>query len=138
VPPEEIVPISSNEINELRNLKKKVEYYKDLLNEKQDEPEHTPSENESDDEVEDIQPKKKNIKAQRQGVSAEVYGEFNKKGDFKPKVVPKSQETREKLSNRLLAAFMFTALDEKEFNIVVDAIEEVSGKAGDAIITEGD
>ena len=29
---------------------------------------------------------------------------------------------------------MFTALDEKEFNIVVDAIEEVTGSAGDVII----
>jgi hypothetical protein len=33
---------------------------------------------------------------------------------------------------------MFTALDEKEFNIVVDAIEEVKGVAGDIIIKEGD
>ena len=42
--------------------------------------------------MEDIQPKKKNIKKQRQGVSAEVYGEFNKKGDFKPKLVEKPEE----------------------------------------------
>jgi len=33
---------------------------------------------------------------------------------------------------------MFTALDEKEFNIVVDATEEVKGVAGDVIIKEGD
>jgi len=33
---------------------------------------------------------------------------------------------------------MFTALDEKEFKIVVDAIEEVAGKSGDVIIKEGD
>lgn len=33
---------------------------------------------------------------------------------------------------------MFTALDDKEFKIVVDAIEEVTGKAGDHIIKEGD
>lgn len=33
---------------------------------------------------------------------------------------------------------MFTALEENEFKIVVDAIEEVKGPAGDAIITEGD
>jgi hypothetical protein len=33
---------------------------------------------------------------------------------------------------------MFTALDEKEFKIVVDAIEEVSGKVEDIIIKEGD
>lgn len=33
---------------------------------------------------------------------------------------------------------MFTALDEKEFNIVVDAIELVDGKAGNFVIKEGD
>jgi len=33
---------------------------------------------------------------------------------------------------------MFTALDQKEFNIVVDAIEVLDGKAGDFIIKEGD
>jgi len=33
---------------------------------------------------------------------------------------------------------MFTALDPQEFKIVVDAIEEFTGKAGDVIIKEGD
>jgi cAMP-dependent protein kinase regulator len=33
---------------------------------------------------------------------------------------------------------MFNALDEKEFEIVVGAIEEVNGKPGDVIIKEGD
>lgn len=33
---------------------------------------------------------------------------------------------------------MFTALDKGEFKIVVDAIEEIKGGAGDAIIKEGD
>ena len=71
-------------------------------------------------------------------MSAEAYGDWNKKGDFKPKVVPKSQDTREKLSKRLLQAFMFNALDENEFEIVVDSIEEVRTKPGDAVIKEGD
>jgi hypothetical protein len=35
-------------------------------------------------------------------VSAEAYGEWNRKGDFKAKVVPKGAETREKLKKRLL------------------------------------
>jgi cAMP-dependent protein kinase regulator len=33
---------------------------------------------------------------------------------------------------------MFTALDEKELKIVVDAIEEIKGPAGDNIIREGE
>ena len=37
-----------------------------------------------------------------------------------------------------MQAFMFTALDQKEFNIVVDAIEVIEGPAGDFIIKEGD
>lgn len=122
---------------ELKNLEKKVAYYKDLLNEGGDE---TPSEDddESGDEVEEIQPKKKNIKKQRAGVSAEVYGENNKKADFVAKVIAKSDETKNKLKTRLMQAFMFSALDDKEFKIVVDAIEEVAGGVGEPIITEGD
>ena len=65
VPPKEIKPITSNEINELKNLNKKLEYYKDMLQEYDKHAHHTSSEHddESDEEVEDIQPKKKNIKA---------------------------------------------------------------------------
>jgi hypothetical protein len=59
-PPDLINPITNNELNELVNLKKKIEYCKEALN--FNEGHDTPSE-ESDDEVEEIQPKKKNIKA---------------------------------------------------------------------------
>lgn len=41
-----------------------------------------------------------------------------------PKVVPKSDSTIAKLKKRLLQAFMFSALDEQELKIVIDAIEE--------------
>jgi len=61
--PDDIQPITDNELNELKNLQKKVDYYKGMINE---DAEHTPSDDDgSDDEMEDIQPKKKNIKAQR-------------------------------------------------------------------------
>lgn len=39
---------------------------------------------------------------------------------------------------KLLQAFMFNALDEAELKIVLDAIEEVQVKSGDAVIKEGD
>jgi cAMP-dependent protein kinase regulator len=54
-----------------------------------------------------------------------VFGEFNKKGDFKLKVVEKTDATKEKLRKRLLQAFMFNALDDSEMSVVIDAIEEV-------------
>jgi cAMP-dependent protein kinase regulator len=53
-------------------------------------------------------------------------------------VIQKSAETREKLKKRMLEAFMFNALEDKEFEIVVDSIAEVKVKPGDQIIKEGD
>lgn len=49
-------PINDNELNELRNLKKKVEYLKDKLQEGQqdDESEHSADEEEEDDVVADV------------------------------------------------------------------------------------
>lgn len=40
-------------------------------------------------------------KGPRSSVSAEAFGMWNKKGDFKAKVVPKSQETKDKIMARL-------------------------------------
>lgn len=59
--PNDIVPINENELNELKNLQKKVEYYKDMINENAAHSQ-TESDNDSGDELEEIQPKKKNIK----------------------------------------------------------------------------
>jgi cAMP-dependent protein kinase regulator len=38
----------------------------------------------------------------RAGVSAEVFGHHNKKEDFVPKVIAKSEEAKNKLKKRLL------------------------------------
>jgi cAMP-dependent protein kinase regulator len=46
-------------------------------------------------------------KGPRGSVSAEAFGVHNKKGDFKAHVIPKSQETRNKIVARLNMAFMF-------------------------------
>ena len=75
---------------------------------------------------------------QRAGISAEVFGEHNRKEDFTPPVFAKSPEVKDQLKAKLLQAFMFNALDEDELNIVLDAIEEVKVQEGQAVITEGD
>jgi len=77
-------------------------------------------------------------KQQRAGISAEVYGKWNKKETFVPKVIAKSTETKLKLKKRLLQAFMFNALEEKDFEIVVDSIEEVKISSEQILIREGD
>jgi len=40
-----------------------------------------------------------------------VFGQYNKKEDFVPKVITKTPETKAKLTSRLLQAFMFNALE---------------------------
>lgn len=66
IPLKDIKPITENELNEQRNLKKKIDYCKDLLGEgNQSDPVTSEEDDESDNEVEEIQPKKKNIKKQR-------------------------------------------------------------------------
>lgn len=84
------------------------------------------SEDEDEDEFDDkeIQKLKEKKKGGHITVSAEAYGQYNKKEDFKPKFVPKKQEQKERITKRIMNAFMFSALDEKDRNIVVDAMEE--------------
>ena len=80
------------EVAEMKNLRKKYEYLKSQLNEDQD----VTDESDQDDESEEEEVKKpaKNPKKQRAGVSAEVFGENNKKEDFKAPVVPKSDDVK--------------------------------------------
>ena len=46
-------------------------------------------------------------KGPRSSVSAEAFGAWNKKGDFKPRVVEKSADTQDKITRRLRQSFMF-------------------------------
>lgn len=91
------------------------------------ESEHDSDEAEDEyDEPVEIAKKEKNVA--RTSVSAEVYGKFNKKENFKPKIVPKTQQQKDRIAIRLNQAFMFSSLDEKEKEIVINAMEEVKIK----------
>ena len=60
----------------------------------------------------------------RASVSAEAFGVWNQKGSFSAKVVAKEAAQKAQIREKLNMAFMFSALDEKEKDIVVDAMEE--------------
>ena len=96
--------------------------------------------NQDEDEyVEDLPEKVKNkFKGPRSSVSAEAFGGWNKKGAYQPKVVAKSEEVKQKISERLNQAFMFSALDDNEKKIVIDAMEERKAKKGEHIINQGE
>ena len=92
-------------------------------------PDGVDTSDESDGDAEEVivaKPTQKN-KA-RVSVSAEAFGAWNKKTDYKPKVVEKSSDQMIRLETRLSQAFMFSALDEKEKDIVIRAMEEVKFK----------
>ncbi len=78
----------------MRNLKKKVDHMKEKLivvGEKPTESEDSSSSSEEEqDEMKPAVHHQQKRKQQRAGVSAEVYGKWNQKGTFIPKIVSKS------------------------------------------------
>ena len=128
----------------MRNLRKKADYIREKLNhddvgsDDEEEGEDSPQSEEEQDSVKPESKMKTRHTMQRAGVSAEVYGAWNQKGEFVPKVVPKGEEVKAKLKKRLLHAFMFNALDDNELDIVVDSIEEVQVCKDQVLIHEGE
>ena len=102
------------------------------------------SESSSDSEGDDVldlpieEVKKKAGNRPRASVSAEAYGNWNKKEEFKAPSYPKSEEQTAALKERLSQAFMFSALNPDELGIVLGAMQRVEKKAGDLVIKQGD
>ena len=80
----------------------------------------------------------KNLKPKRSSVCAEVYGTFNKKEDFVAKVVQKTPEQTQRITNKVNQSFMFSVLDEKELKTVIEAMEERNFKKDEVVIKQGD
>lgn len=75
----------------------------------------------------------------RTAVSAEAYGEWNKKSyDFAPPVFPKTDEQRMRITEMLSKSFLFNTLDHKDFDIIIDAIEEVVIDPNTRVLTQGE
>ena len=85
-----------------------------------------------------IAPKPAAERKPRISVSAEAFGKWNKKEDFKAPEYPKSEEVKKALKARLEQAFMFSALNPDELEIVLLAMQDVHRKAGELVIKEGD
>ena len=77
-------------------------------------------------------------KNSRQGISAEVFGQFNQKADYIPKVIAKSAVVKEEIKRLIEKSILFQSLNKEDLNIVIDAMEEVDAEPGQAIITEGE
>jgi cAMP-dependent protein kinase regulator len=97
---------------------------------------------EEDDIDEQIEKKvvtaKVRLSKQREGVSAEAYGVFNKKADFKPHKVEKSEDQIQRIKTRVLQSFLFAALESKDLSIIIDTMAERKLEAGETVITQGE
>ena len=104
----------------MRVKRKRQEHMEEALED------HSESNDDSDDYVDDLpeaELKKKQEGPGRCSVSSEAYGRYYKKEDFQPIYHEKSGEAIQQIRDKLEESFMFSALDEKEKQIVVDAIQ---------------
>lgn len=96
-------------------------------------------EDDYDDQMDDvIQKKVAQGNKNRQSVSAEVFGTFNAKKEFVPKVIEKSEETKERIQKKLMEVFLFNNLDQTDIKTVINAFEEIKFSQGEYVIKQGD
>ena len=74
----------------------------------------------------------------RSSVSAEVYGFYNKKEKFVPKVIPKNDEQMNRIKGKIISSFIFSSLEKKDLDIVINAMEEKRYKLDDKVIIQGE
>ena len=136
---------------ELNNLRREVnEFRQREEKEKEEENSESVSKSSSSDdedafenEEEELNFKKRleqkmNDKKMRTSVSAEVYGNFNKKENFKPRFIQKTPEQILKIKNRVLSSFLFSNLDKKDLDIVIGAMDEKRLRPNEIAIQQGD
>lgn len=140
----------NQERGELINLRKELEKYQRKYKQEDNEmhiDSHSENENEDEQEEDDVVDDLVTINKNRGGgqdnrgrssVSAEVYGQFYKKGDFVAKVIPKRDDQKKRLQEVVNKSFIFNNLDDKDLHTVLDAISEERFKAGETVITEGE
>lgn len=63
---------------------------------------------------------------------------FNKKENFVAKVIPKSEEQRQRIISRVMQSFLFNSLEDSELDTVINAFEEKKFSKGDYVIEQGD
>ena len=74
----------------------------------------------------------------RTSVSAEVYGLFNKKENFVPKVIPKNEDQMNRIKGKIISSFIFSSLEKKDLDVVINAMEEKRFKLDEKVITQGE
>mmetsp|Transcript_75596 Transcript_75596/g.200799 ORF Transcript_75596/g.200799 Transcript_75596/m.200799 type:complete len:433 (-) Transcript_75596:43-1341(-) len=91
-----------------------------------------------DDDMADIMPEPPKNRQQRQSVSAEAYGAWNKKTEFVAPVYEKTPDQKARIERCLGPSFLFQALEKKEMDTVVLAFKEKQVEPDVRVIQQGD
>ena len=98
--------------------------------------------NDADVEHDDVTDKKleqlRNQGKKKMAISAESYGTYNKMAEFKPPVVPKSDAQKAEIRSVLQISFMFNTLDDKDFEIIINAMDIRTYHPNEWVIRQGD
>lgn len=62
----------------------------------------------------------------RQGVSSEVFGEYNRRESYTPKIVAKDEEAKTLLSSLLKKSIFFHNITAQDEKMLIDAVEETT------------
>lgn len=74
----------------------------------------------------------------RHSVSAEAYGDWNKKQAFIPPVHEKTPEQRKRIESVLVTSFLFQHLDSEDLQKILLAFTEIRVSEGETFIRQGD
>ena len=74
----------------------------------------------------------------RAAVSAEVYGEWNKREEFKPPTFLKTDSEKFRLRDLLSKSLLFSHTDASDMEVIVDAFEKITVQSGMVVIEQGD
>ena len=95
------------------------------------------SSEDSDDTIEDHHLRKASLKM-RSSVSAEAYGSWNKKTDFSPRKIPKTNDQLRRIIQVINKCFMFSSLDKSEKEVLAMAFEERRFCNDESVIAQGE
>merc|ERR1719229_1949363 len=74
----------------------------------------------------------------RTSVSAEAYGKWNERKVFTPPVYPKTEAQKERIQKVLQESFLFSSLEAKDLQTLIDAMQELNVEPGKRLIEQGD
>ena len=130
--------LSGPELEELKYLRNEVEKLRSGHNPEEETEVESSSSSNSSEVVEDHEILAPVVKKYRTSVSAEAYGEWNRKAEFSARRIEKTNEQRQRIVEVINKCFMFSPLDKMEREVLILAFEERKFSPGFDVIVQGD